>query len=198
MSDQLAALDLDSVSGQMKLQIRFINRFEPSLVHDLNWGVCGSGYWGFTPLWALAREIWEFAHDEEVKQAAIIAHRSGPTSTVASLKPKLIVCREAKSFDETSMLAKAVAQEAKALDLECLVIDTFRHVRGAMKVQVVQDLLPPFIEISRSCSLRSLLVFVNEKSDLKLLNEMADEALSEATRIQGGEDLTIRGSQSQP
>jgi hypothetical protein len=189
---------MKSVSKYMKLQIRFINRFEPSLVHDLNWGVCGSGHWGFTPLWALAFDLWEFSRNEEVKQAAIIAHQLGPTSAIGSLNPKLIVCREAKSFDETSMLAKAVAQDAKALDLECLVIDTFRHVRGRMKIQVVQDLLPPFIEISRSCSLRSLLVFVNEKSDLNLLNEMADEALSEATRIQGGEDLRIRGSQSQP
>lgn len=182
----------------MKLKIRFIKHFDHSLVHDMNWGVCGSGHWGFTPLWGLARELWGFAHDEEVKQASITAHRAGPTCALGSLKPNLIVCREAKSFDETTMLAKAVAQDAKSLGLECLVIDTFQHVRGAMKVQVVQDLLPPFIEISRSCSLRSLLVFVNGKSDLNLLNEMADEALSWASRTQGAEDLPNRGSQSQP
>lgn len=159
------------------MDIQFVPQFGHHLVGGMKWGICASGDWGFTPLWAVARDIWMFAHDEQIKAAASrAASESGPTTALGELDPNLIVCRSSKSFDEIGFLARHVAEEAKGLDLQCLVIDSFRDTRGKMKLQVAKDLLPPFIEASKSSRLSRLLVVVNQKSDFGALQEVADRA----------------------
>ena len=161
------------------MDIYFVPEFSHHLVGDLKWGICASGDWGFTPLWAVARDIWMFAHDEEIKAAASkAASDEGPTTGLGELQPNLIVCRSPRSVDEIGFLSRHVAKEAKALDLECLVIDSFRDTRGKMKLQVAKDLLPPFVEASTSSRLSRLVVVVNTRSDLNALQAIADWARS--------------------
>jgi hypothetical protein len=101
--------------------------------------------WGFTPLWALVREVYGFEYDDLIK-CAIDGMPSNGIKLVEGLSPKLLLVEKTNDPARAAILAKELIKVAVRHGIQSLVIDSFRLVFTKIKSEMLSSVIRSLFE----------------------------------------------------
>ena len=153
------------------MKIEVIHKF-PAELRSKGYAIAATSNWGFTPLWSLARELYDFEIDEIIKNA-IEKMPSNGINSILKVSPKLFLVEKSKDPVRMQFLAKELVSTADQLTVEHLVIDSFRMLTTELRTDILIPIMKAFVEFETK-NLKKIYIFVEKKNFSIVVHALAE------------------------